>query len=151
MKHGIIIAGSGRGLYFADLLARTPGLKESCSVKAVVDIRKENHDALRTRLNESGLTETKILTTLPEALEALPCKEAQSVLIVTPNTTHAELAEQSLRAGRHLLLEKPIAADWRDRPPSLILCRTSPHVMRKSWESAARCSSSTTDFGCCHG
>lgn len=29
MKHGIIIAGSGRGLYFADLLARTPGLKES--------------------------------------------------------------------------------------------------------------------------
>ena len=72
MKHGIIIAGSGRGLYFADLLARTPGLKESCSVKAVVDIRKENHDALRTRLNESGLTETKILTTLPEALEALP-------------------------------------------------------------------------------
>lgn len=109
MKHGIIIAGSGRGLYFADLLARTPGLKESCSVKAVVDIRKENHDALRTRLNESGLTETKILTTLPEALEALPCKEAQSVLIVTPNTTHAELAEQSLRAGRHLLLEKPIA------------------------------------------
>ena len=105
MKHGIIIAGSGRGLYFADLLARTPGLKESCSVKAVVDIRKENHDALRTRLNESGLTETKILTTLPEALEALPCKEAQSVLIVTPNTTHAELAEQSLRAGRHLLLE----------------------------------------------
>lgn len=86
-----------------------PGLKESCSVKAVVDIRKENHDALRTRLNESGLTETKILTTLPEALEALPCKEAQSVLIVTPNTTHAELAEQSLRAGRHLLLEKPIA------------------------------------------
>ena len=86
MKHGIIIAGSGRGLYFADLLARTPGLKESCSVKAVVDIRKENHDALRTRLNESGLTETKILTTLPEALEALPCKEAESVLIVTPNT-----------------------------------------------------------------
>ena len=68
MKHGIIIAGSGRGLYFADLLARTPGLKESCSVKAVVDIRKENHDALRTRLNESGLTETKILTTLPEQI-----------------------------------------------------------------------------------
>ena len=114
MKHGIIIAGSGRGLYFADLLARTPGLKESCSVKAVADIRKENHDALRTRLNESGLTETKILTTLPEALEALPCEEAQSVLVVTPNTTHAELAEQSLRAGRHLLLEKPIAADWAD-------------------------------------
>ena len=56
MKHGIIIAGSGRGLYFADLLARTPGLKESCSDNAVVDIRTENHDALRTRLNESVLT-----------------------------------------------------------------------------------------------
>lgn len=42
-----------------------------------------------------------------EALLADP--EVEVVLIATPHTTHAELAIQALRAGKHLLLEKPVS------------------------------------------
>lgn len=125
-KHGIIIAGSGRGLYLAELLGRIPELRNSCSVRAMVDIRTENHETLRTYLHESGLDETKIFTTLPEALAALPPEEAESVFVITPNTTHAELAELALKSGRHLLLEKPVAAEWSDAARILRAARRAP-------------------------
>ena len=63
-KHGIIIAGSGRGLYLAELLGRIPELRNSCSVRAMVDIRTENHETLPAFPHESGLDAGKIITDL---------------------------------------------------------------------------------------
>ena len=40
-------------------------------------------------------------------LEAV-LKQAEGVSIVTPTVTHHELASQFLKAGRHVLVEKPI-------------------------------------------
>jgi predicted dehydrogenase len=37
--------------------------------------------------------------------------EVDAVVIVTPSSTHAGLAEAALRAGKHVLVEKPIATD----------------------------------------
>lgn len=36
--------------------------------------------------------------------------EVEGVLIVTPNTTHAALTAQAARSGKHVFVEKPIAA-----------------------------------------
>lgn len=111
--HQVIIAGSGRGLLFAKLLCE-PKFREQCRVAAMVDIAVEHHAHLRQILDDSGLRDTKICTTIDEALARYPKEKADAVIVVTPNTTHAELTEKVLAADRHLLLEKPIAADWAD-------------------------------------
>ena len=111
--HNVIIAGSGRGLCFAMLLAGV-NFKDTCRVVAMVDIATEHHPRLRELLDQAGLKDTDICTTLDEALAKYPKEVAEAVLVVTPNGTHAELTEKTLAADRHLLLEKPIAANWED-------------------------------------
>ncbi len=58
-----------------------------------------------------GLVPACCFASLPDALERVEC---ESVLIVTPPETHAALAILALRAGRHVLVEKPLATTWPD-------------------------------------
>ncbi len=111
MKKGVIIAGSGRGSAFAKGI-----IKDGCRrVVAMVDNNTEIHDALRRRFAEEyGSPETVIMGSLEEALARFPKSEADTVLIVTPNNTHAEMLRLTLEAGRHALLEKPVAANQED-------------------------------------
>ncbi len=44
----------------------------------------------------------------------LSIKDLDIVIICTPNGTHAELAIQALQAGRHVLVEKPMATSTQD-------------------------------------
>jgi predicted dehydrogenase len=46
--------------------------------------------------------------------EALADDAVDAVVIATPVPTHAELAKQALRAGKHVFVEKPIAVSARD-------------------------------------
>ena len=111
MKKGVIIAGSGRGSAFAKMI-----LKEGRRrVIAMVDTNTALHEKLRKRFTEEyGSPETDIITNLEEALAKYPKEAADAVFIVTPNNTHAELLRQALEAGRHVMLEKPLAADMED-------------------------------------
>lgn len=104
----VIIAGSGRGLFFAEVL----GTVLHYPVAALVDINQEIHEKLKVRLAEYGLKDTAIFSTLEEAIAA--CPEADRVMIVTPNRTHAALLETALKAGKHVLLEKPVASFAED-------------------------------------
>lgn len=113
--NGVIIAGGGRGLMFAEVIALDKEIKKlGVKVMALVDTNKSIHPKLRRSLNEFGLPETQVLSSLEEALNVFTCKESQSVFIVTPNPTHAKLTRMALDAGRHVFLEKPIAANWAD-------------------------------------
>lgn len=48
-----------------------------------------------------------------DSLQALLClAQVEVVLIATPTPLHAEQARQAAAAGRHLLVEKPMAATW---------------------------------------
>lgn len=111
MKQGVIIAGSGRGSAFAQRII-WEGRRR---VVAIVDTNMEIHEKLRKRFDEEyGSPETAVMGSLEEALKTFPVPEADTVLIVTPNNTHAELLRLALEAGRHVLLEKPVAADMGD-------------------------------------
>lgn len=44
----------------------------------------------------------------------------EGILICTPHRHHVPLAIESLQAGKHVLIEKPLAADWREAEA---LCR----------------------------
>ncbi len=111
MKKGVIIVGSGRGSAFGQWLIQG-GLRR---VVALVDNNTAVHAGLRERFaSEYGSPETVILGSLEEALRRFPKSEADTVLIVTPNNTHAEMLRLALEADRHVLLEKPVAADYED-------------------------------------
>jgi predicted dehydrogenase len=47
--------------------------------------------------------------TFSSSSELIAAKDVDVVHICTPNATHVELAEQALRAGKHVICEKPLA------------------------------------------
>src|SRR3954451_6442261 len=52
-----------------------------------------------------GLPEERIFPTIEEALTGVEC---DAVLVVTPPETHLAVAAAALRAGKHVLVEKPL-------------------------------------------
>jgi predicted dehydrogenase len=76
---------------------------ESVDLVAVVD----SHPAAREWAASSlGIPERSVFSTLDEALTAV---DAESVLVVTPPETHHAVATAAMNAGKHVLLEKPLA------------------------------------------
>ncbi|CAM5480491.1 Gfo/Idh/MocA family protein [Leifsonia shinshuensis] len=61
--------------------------------------------------------------------EALADPAADIVSICTPTPTHADLAVQALAAGRHVLLEKPIALTLADAERVADAARRAPGVL----------------------
>src|SRR5262249_14601153 len=82
--------------------AETPG----CRVAAVADMRPHRLDVVRARY---PAVETHLL---PVDLIADP--KVDAVAIATPISTHFDLAMQALKAGKHVLVEKPITARSED-------------------------------------
>src|SRR5581483_1827594 len=53
------------------------------------------------------------LHTTRDYQEALRDSQVDTVVVATPVSTHRKLATDALRAGKHVLVEKPLAADSR--------------------------------------
>ncbi|HEY7034921.1 MAG TPA: Gfo/Idh/MocA family oxidoreductase [Thermomicrobiales bacterium] len=53
-----------------------------------------------------GMPAERCFATIDEALETVGC---EAVLVVTPPATHLAVATAALRAGKHVLMEKPLA------------------------------------------
>ncbi len=106
---GTVIAGAGRGLLMAKL-AHQHGER----ILAMVDKNEAIHEKLRAQLRSYGCEDTVVLSSFAAALERFPAEAAPAVMVVTPNTTHAELFEQAIAAKRHVLLEKPVATHEAD-------------------------------------
>lgn len=79
--------------------AETPG----CEVRYVCDKRE---DAL-TRITRR-FTHVRVTTRFENLLED---KDLDGIVIATPAATHAALAMRALQAGKHVLVEKPLAHD----------------------------------------
>lgn len=74
----------------------------SCQVVAAADIDSAKLDAIH-RLNPT-------VRTMHSAEELLESKGIDAVVIATPILTHYELAKNALSRGKHVLIEKPMAA-----------------------------------------
>ena len=79
---------------------------EDASVVAICDL---NPELLKARAEEYGIPKTY---TDPQALLADP--EIDAVCVATPTFTHGSLVAQALRAGKHVLCEKPPALTYED-------------------------------------
>ena len=62
-----------------------------------------------------GLAEATVFADLEGALAKTT---ADAVLVITPPDTHHAVATAALRAGKHVLLEKPLATTLRKRATS---------------------------------
>jgi predicted dehydrogenase len=94
----------GLGLWgrsWAELVASGRGLRLAAVVDADVAARSWGESTLGVPAFRS----------LGPALRAV---ESDAVLLVSPPSTHRRLAEQSLAAGRHVLVEKPFALTLTD-------------------------------------
>ncbi|MDQ0207659.1 Gfo/Idh/MocA family protein [Alkalicoccobacillus murimartini] len=94
----IQIGIGGFGLSWLDLLMEN----QNVELVAVVDQQEESLQKVK---EITSLESDQLFTSLQDALKGV---EADFVLIVTPPTTHKQLAEQSLEAGLHVMMEKPL-------------------------------------------
>ena len=75
------------------LLRATPGLR-------VTVVGSSRPDAVRAALPDAEVVPARDAATHPDA---------DLVVVATPNDTHAPLAEAAMRAGRHVVVDKPFA------------------------------------------
>jgi predicted dehydrogenase len=93
---------AGFGSWGLDWVRHTTAVPE-VRVVGVVDPRPAALEAARARY---ALPETAAFTSLGDALAAT---DAEAVLITAPAAAHAPLALEALAAGKHVLIEKPLA------------------------------------------
>ena len=73
-----------------------------CQLVAVSDMRADRLAAVRSRF--------PAIRTFADANELIADRRIDAVVIVTPVSTHYDLAMQALAAGKHVLVEKPLAS-----------------------------------------
>ncbi len=96
----INIAQIGVG-YWGPNLLRNLVMSKNCTVKKVVDFSKERRDYVQ------GLYPA--ISVIAEVEEVFQDPGIDAVVIATPVRTHFELATRALKAGKHILVEKPLA------------------------------------------
>ncbi len=94
------IAQIGIG-YWGPNLLRNLSTNPQCNVKTVVDLSEERRKFVANNYQN-------ILTT-DDIKVVLNDKEIHAIVIATPVSTHFDLAIKSLKAGKHVLIEKPMA------------------------------------------
>lgn len=66
--------------------------------------------------NNFGLSSSK-------SLEDLLSKDFEVLIIATPNASHTEIANQALKAGKHVLIEKPMDIDSSKAEATMLLAK----------------------------
>ena len=101
----INIAQIGVGYWGPNLLRNLVSNKD-CEVKTVVDYSEER----RKFVNDLYPS----INTTDQINEVLNDNQIDAVIIATPVATHFELSMKSLEAGKHILVEKPMATTVQD-------------------------------------
>lgn len=92
------ILGAG---YWGPNLVRSFADTPGCEVRYICDLRQETLAKIGKRFRQVQVT-----TRYDDLLED---PELDGIVIATPAATHAELATKALDAGKHVLVEKPLA------------------------------------------
>lgn len=96
---GVGVIGYG---YWGPNLVRNFAEVEGAQVVAVSDLRPERLALAKSRY--------PYIETTTAATDVISNPRVDAVVIATPVSTHFELAHQALRAGKHVLVEKPLTA-----------------------------------------
>ena len=103
-----IIGFGGFGQFLFDSWSTMDGIV----VRAVADAHQDAEEALRRRVREAGTGPNTAF--YGDWRTILDNEEVDIVSIVTPPGSHAEMADAALRAGKHVLIEKPLATSLEE-------------------------------------
>jgi predicted dehydrogenase len=106
LKDNFNVAVIGAGYWGRKVISEYLQLaKENANVdlSMICDVKDDNLTYCREKFGVSG---EKLRTSYQEALSS---DDVDAVHICTPNETHHEICKQALLAGKHVLLEKPMA------------------------------------------
>lgn len=87
--------------YWGPNLLRNLSANKRCQIKKVAELSDERRDYVRRLYPAVSVTEN--------VQEIFDDTEINAVIIATPVATHFELAMKALEAGKHILVEKPLA------------------------------------------
>jgi predicted dehydrogenase len=96
----IQIGIGGFGSSWAEIARKAEGI----TLAAVVDPSPVAREWAHATL---GLGDDQIFASIDDALNVVEC---DAILVITPPVTHHAVATQALLAGKHVLIEKPLAA-----------------------------------------
>ncbi len=124
LRVGLIGYGFAGKTFHAPLIQATPQLE----LRAVV-----SSDAQKVR------TDHPLLTVLAEPSQLLAREDIDLVVIASPNPTHAPLASAALRAGKHVVVDKPFALDLAEARELIQLADRSGRLLsvfqNRRWDS----------------
>lgn len=106
--YGVMIVGTG---WVSGEHIRAFSMNPYSKVVALVSRSEEKG---RTKALECGVPDARVYTTIDEGLKD---PDVDIVCICTPNHLHAEQTIKAAKAGKHILIEKPIALNWDDAKP----------------------------------
>ncbi|MCC2545620.1 Gfo/Idh/MocA family oxidoreductase [Hymenobacter sp. BT175] len=95
IQAGLLAYGMSGQIFQAPFLAAHPGF----TLRAVTE-----------RHQQRAANDYPGIISYPSVEALLADEEIELVVVNTPSNTHVELATQALRAGKHVLIEKPVAA-----------------------------------------
>jgi predicted dehydrogenase len=95
----VIIGAGGIAVKHAECINRLPDMK----VAGVIDINKENAQRV------AAICNSRVYSKLEDVID-----EVQMVHLLTPPSKRVEYAEIAMKAGKHVLCEKPIAVGMDD-------------------------------------
>ena len=115
---GLAVIGAG---YWGPNLVRNAVLGSSTQLRWVCDLDKQRAERLADPY--AGVRATT------ELARILDDDRVEAVAIATPPTTHLPLALACLRAGKHVMIEKPIAASLKEAEQILNVARTHRRIV----------------------
>lgn len=116
----VTVAVVGVG-YWGPLLVRNFSRCENTEVRWICDLSKEQ----ARRSSESG----SHIRVTDRFEDLLADDELEAIAVATPAATHGELGLAALAAGKHVMIEKPLASDVSDARRLVELAETSRLVL----------------------
>jgi scyllo-inositol 2-dehydrogenase (NADP+) len=108
IKVGLLGFGLGGSVFHAALIAAEPGLR-------LTAVATSRIDEVRKRFPQVGICDS------PTSVIGDPAVDL--VIVATPDTTHGSLARQALEAGKHVVVEKPMAMSAAEGAALVALAR----------------------------
>ena len=91
-------------------------------VRAVCDLDPGRLERTRQNLRDVEIWSTDVRATIADP-------EADAVIVATPTSTHYELAKAALLAGKHVLIEKPLARKAEEAEELIALSKKAGKVL----------------------
>jgi predicted dehydrogenase len=113
IRVGLIGYGFAGKSFHAPLIRTVPGL-------ALTVVGSSRHEAIRADFPEAGICSPEAVTTHPEV---------DLVVIATPNESHFPLAAAALRAGKHVVVDKPFTVTLKEARELVKIAHEHPRLL----------------------